>query len=66
MGVGVHRPVVRLVSALRGRAARMHIVAAGILDGGAPAPTVEVFTRGRRDWLPDLPTRTRFAAAAGA
>ncbi len=39
------------------------IVKAGLLDGGAPAPAVEVFTRSRRDWLPGFPsTQHRFEA----
>ena len=45
--------------------AGMHIIKAGILDGGAPAPVVEVFTRTRRDWLPDFPSsQKQFEAGA--
>lgn len=42
-----------------------HTIKAGVLDEGAPAPTVEVFTRTRRDWLPKFTSsQKRFEAGA--
>ena len=55
-----------MTKSVNDEAAGMHLVKAGILDGGAPAPVVEVFTRSRRDWLPRLPTQKQFEAAAEA
>ena len=44
-------------------AAGMGVVKAGLLDGGAPAPVVEVFRRSAFPWVPDLPSKRRFEAA---
>ena len=52
---------VRTVSA-KGRAAGVHYIKAGLLDGGAPRPNVEVFRRSRCDWLPDLRSERQFDA----
>lgn len=46
-----------------GEAAGMGVVKAGLLDGGAPAPVVEVFHRSAFPWVPDLPSKRRFEAA---